>query len=130
MPITPLFAAIFGIMYIALSISVAKRRLKGNISLGTGGNDDLEKAIRVHGNFSEYVPFTLLLLWLLETVSLSHSLVFVLGVVFLVARIAHCIGMLNQDKLLILRKLGMVGTFGVILIASLATLWLYVPVSI
>ena len=81
MPITPLFAAIFGIIYVVLAFGVIKLRFKGQVSLGDGGDEELEKAIRVHGNFAEYVPFTLLLLWFVEQMSLSFGLVLVLSLI-------------------------------------------------
>ena len=130
MYVTPLFAAIFGLMYIALSINVVRLRLKKQVSLGTGDIDALEKEIRIHANFAEYVPFTLLLLILHEILTLSSSLVFWLGCLFLISRVCHVIGMKNGKDYLICRKLGMIGTFTVILIASLTTLWVYLPLNI
>ena len=127
--ITPLFAAILGLMYLYLSICVIKQRLKHQVSLGVGGNSDLEKAIRIHGNFIEYVPFCLVLLFLLENLTLSSSLTFWLGVALLVSRICHVIGMRN-GKLFKFRQAGMLGTFGVILVSSLTMLWVYLPISL
>jgi len=125
MPITPLFAAIFGIMYVVLSAAVIKLRFKGQVSLGDGGDGELEKAIRVHGNFAEYVPFTLLLLWFVEQLSSSVGFVLILSVVLLVSRVSHCIGMVKPDSLTF-RKFGMIGTFLVILISSISLLYLYI----
>lgn len=129
MPITPLLAAIFGVMYIILSFGVIRFRFRNQVSLGDGGYSDLKKAIRIHGNFAEYVPFTLLLLYLLEYLSLSGSLVFGLGIALLISRVAHYIGMKNHSFFRF-RQFGMIGTFLVILISSVTILWLYLPVSI
>jgi len=127
MPITPMFAALLGLMYIALSLNVIRLRLKGSVSLGSAGNENLEKAIRIHGNFAEYVPFSLIMLWFLEHLAMSSGLVFGLCILLLVSRISHFMGMLNPISLMIFRKLGMIGTFLVILITSLSLLWFYVP---
>jgi len=126
MPITPLFAAIFGIMYIFLSIGVIRFRLSNQVSLGDGGHKEVERAIRIHGNFAEYVPFTLLLLWVLEYLALSGTAILVMCIILLVSRIAHYIGM-KQPALFKLRQIGMLGTFLVILVASSLILWLYLP---
>jgi len=126
MPITALFAALFGLMYVVLSIGVIRLRLSGHVSIGCGENSDLEKAIRIHGNFAEYVPFSLILLFFLEQIGISSGLVFGLCLLLMVSRVSHYMGMKNQASLMIFRKLGMIGTFLVILISSLALLYGYV----
>jgi len=130
MQVTPLFAALLGLLYIVLSFSVIRLRLGKQVSLGDGDHGELEKAIRVHGNFSEYVPFALLLMWFQESISLSSSLVFWLGCLLLLARIAHAIGINNPKKYIKLRQFGALGTFLVIIASSLSILWWYIPVSV
>ena len=83
--VTPLFASIFALMYLYLSFGVIKFRLKHQVSLGTGEHSDLEKAMRTHGNFAEYVPLCLILLFLLENLTLSTNLAFWLGCLLLVS---------------------------------------------
>lgn len=128
--ITPLFAAIFGLMYMALSFNVVRYRLGSKISLGSGENKDLEQAIRVHGNFMEYVPFALLLMWFIETLTLSANVVFWLGSILLIARVSHVFGMFYPKQLQTLRALGTVVTFGVIIKACISILLHYIPLSI
>jgi len=126
MPITPLFAAILGLMYIVLSVGVIRLRLSGHVSIGSAEDKNLEKAIRIHGNFSEYVPFSLILLWFLEQTGLSTELVFGLCILLLFSRVAHYMGMKNQASLMMFRKLGMIGTMLVILVSSLALMYDFV----
>jgi uncharacterized membrane protein YecN with MAPEG domain len=128
--ITPLFAAIFGVMYVALSFNVVRYRLGTKVSLGAGESKSLERAIRTHANFIEYVPFSLLLMWFLETLTLSASVVFWLGSTLLIARVFHAFGMFNPKSLIILRQLGTLATFGVILMASISIFKYYMPLSI
>lgn len=130
MYVTPLFASIFGLMYIVLSIGVIRIRFKQQVSLGSGGLVSLEKEMRIHANFAEYVPLCLLLLFFLETITLSSTIAFWLGCLLLVSRVCHVVGMKNPKDYLICRKAGMIGTFTVILVASLATLWIYLPLNI
>jgi uncharacterized membrane protein YecN with MAPEG domain len=130
MPITPLFAAIFGLIYIVLSLTVVKSRMGKRVSLGNGDSSELERAVRIHANFSEYVPTSLLLLWFLESISFDSTLVFYLGCTLLLARLAHVVGMNNPKQFMLLRQLGMVGTIGVILVTSIALLWWYLPASV
>ena len=56
------------------------------VSLGDGGNPALQRAIRAHANFSEYVPFALVMLAILE---LSRFSIYAL----------HALGMLLTRRL-------------------------------
>ena len=127
MPVTPLFAAVFALMYIVLSVFVIRQRLSKKVALGEGGDSELERAIRVHGNFAEYVPFTLLLLWFLESITFNSALALILGCGLLVGRIAHVIGIRDPENYLILRQLGMLATFTVMGCCSGYLIWHYLP---
>ena len=59
--IVPIYAAIFAVMLVVLSVRVA-RCAPVRIAIGDGGNIILRRRIRVQGNFTEYVPLALLLL--------------------------------------------------------------------
>ena len=60
------YAALLALYYIYLSVNVIKIRKAEGISLGNGSNTALERATRAHGNFIEYVPISLILVFLLE----------------------------------------------------------------
>jgi len=128
MPITPLFAAIFAIFYIVLSFKVISHRLNKQISLGSANDKDLETAIRVHGNFSEYVPLALLLMWFLEVIVYSSDLTMMLGCILLFSRFAHVIGLNDMKNKMIYRRVGMLGTFAVILVAAVRLIVHYLPI--
>jgi len=128
MPVTPLFAAILAIVYICLSVGVIKQRLGKNISIGSAGDTELEKVMRIHANFAEYVPISLILMWFIEIITYSSSLVFILGCVLLVSRLAHVIGLNDTANKMMYRRVGMIGTFAVILISSIVLIWHYVPI--
>ena len=49
-------------VYIGLSARVIRGRGQHRVGLGSGGIDDMERSIRAHGNFAEYVPLTMLLI--------------------------------------------------------------------
>ncbi len=71
-PITVLYAAIFGLMLMVLSGRLPIARRKFRIGIGTGGNAELARMIRVQGNFTEYVPMALLLM-LLNEMNAPHA---------------------------------------------------------
>jgi len=128
MLITPLIAAICALLYIYLSFAVIQQRLSKGVGLGSGGVPELEVAIRAHANFSEYVPFALILLWFVETVTYEHNLALILGCILIIARIAHLIGLRNPENFMILRKLGIVATFIVMLVSAGRIIWHYAPI--
>ena len=93
MPITAVYASLLAILYVILSYRVAQRRMRFQVGLGTGQNTDLERAVRIHGNFAEYVPFALLLLALFETGGGPAWAVHAAGAGLLVARGLHALGL-------------------------------------
>ena len=116
--ITTLYAGLLGIMYIFLSLQVGSNRGRVGISLGAGGDEELQLASRRHGNFIEYVPFALLLMALLEVHDIGVLAMHVLGIVLLACRIFHAVG-LNQEHLTNpLRVIGGLGTYLLILVMS------------
>lgn len=93
MPVTASYASLLAILYIVLSYRVAQRRMRFQVGLGTGQNTELERAIRIHGNFAEYVPFALLLLALFESGGGPAWGVHLAGAALLVARGLHALGL-------------------------------------
>lgn len=112
--IAPIYAAIFALMLVVLSGYVIKMRYKHRVSLGDGGNGEMLKAIRAHGNFIEYVPISLILLTMLELGGESATILHGFGGALLVGRILHAPG-LNFKGTTKLRQIGMILTFGVLI---------------
>ncbi len=120
-PITGLYAALQGLIAIALTFPVGSTRGKLNVSIGDGGNEKLGFAIRRHANWTEHVPFALLLIGLLELNGGGPNLLHGLGIGLLASRIAHPFGL--QPKLnSVLRIVGAGGTGLVTLVAIVALL--------
>src|SRR3954463_6538995 len=90
--IVPAYAAVLVLIFVFLSIRVIQMRGSAKIGIGTGNNPAMERRIRVHGNFAEYVPLALLLLTFMEMLHLSRYLIHVLCIVLIVARIVHAVG--------------------------------------
>lgn len=128
--LTPLFAAVLALIYVALTVNVVRFRFAGRISLGDGGNKRLNTAIRAHANFIEYVPIALLMMWFLESLTLSPGQVYWVGIILVVARIFHIAGMFYPKQLLVLRQLGTVATLAVLVKLSISLLAHYWPLII
>lgn len=121
--ITALYAGIFALIYIGLSARVALTRRRVRVSVFDGGNAELGRAIRQHGNFGEYVPFALILMALIELNGGAVWLVHGLGASLLVARLVY----LNALKgitgaTFTCRIIGMTLTWLVITVAALVAL--------
>ena len=115
MPVTPLYAALFGIILFVLSIRTIRLRRQLRIAIGAGDDDAMERAMRVHANFCEYVPIALLLIYMLELVVGSNYWIHALGFGLLVGRLVHAYGVSRPRENYRFRVTGMVLTFTVIL---------------
>ena len=120
--IVPVFSAFFAVMFVLLSINVIRARRKHKVGIGTGRNKSVERAMRVHANFAEYVPFALLLVALLELNKSNSLLLMGLCSVLLVGRLVHAYGVSMENERFAFRVSGMMMTFAVIVIAALANL--------
>jgi uncharacterized membrane protein YecN with MAPEG domain len=95
--ITSIYASLSALLIVRLSLAVIKLRRKYRISVGDGGNEQLQLAIRAHSNALEYIPITLLLLLTLELNDAPGLLIHTLGVTLLLGRILHAIGLPAKD---------------------------------
>ncbi len=92
MHITLIYAGLLGLLFLLLSFWVVKRRAQFRVMIGEGEAPEMLAAIRAHGNFAEYVPLTLLLMALCELVEVGSLWLHLGGVLLLVGRILHAIG--------------------------------------
>jgi len=118
--ITPFYIGLFLFFGIYLSMRVIKLRRKYKIGVGNGGNEDLARAVRVHGNFIEQVPLTLIGLAMIEAQQLHFVFVHLLGILLFFARIMHARGLTESAGKTKGRFIGMATTFMVQAIIGLA----------
>lgn len=122
MLITPLYAGLLAILFLALSARVVQKRT--NVSLGDGGDPELLRRIRGHANFAEYVPLILLMMAMLEYGGATPAwLLHLLGVTLVVARVLHGIALSFTAKWKFGRFYGTLLTFVVLLVAALLCIW-------
>jgi hypothetical protein len=128
LPITSFFAGLFTLYFVRLAFNVIRLRQLNKVALGDGGFNDLEGAIRAHGNFAEYVPLGLILLGLFESQGFHPVFAAVLGGLFASGRFIHALA-LGQANLR-LRVRGMMLTFGTLIALAilniLVALWSWV----
>jgi uncharacterized membrane protein YecN with MAPEG domain len=117
--ITSFYAGLLALMLVVLSIRVIKLRISTRTSLGDGGDEALNRRMRIHGNFIEFVPMGLILLALSEIQGAPSWALHVLGLLLLGGRVCHAIGMEGGGKRLSFRRIGMIATFSMLILAGL-----------
>jgi uncharacterized membrane protein YecN with MAPEG domain len=120
--LTSVIASILSIVFVRLSLAVIGLRRKNKVGLGSGGHDDLERAIRAQGNFAEYVPFGILLLACLELNGAPWWLVAIPGITLIVGRLIHAKGINTPPPDFSQRVLGMKLTFGTLITLAIVNL--------
>ena len=125
MSIVPLYASILALLFVALSIRTVQMRRRFKIAIGDAGNHALLRAMRVHSNFAEYVPFCLLLIFFVERSGANVLLVHALALCLVLGRASHAFGVSQIRENYRFRVFGMAMTFATLVAASLCLLYSY-----
>lgn len=123
MRITGLYAALSTLLILVLAARVIAYRRSHKIGLGDGGDAELRKRMRAHGNAIEYLPFGLLLLLVLELNQTLPLLLHVFGCTLLAARLAHAWGVSHHQGISPGRLTGVVLTFLVLGAMAVLLVW-------
>jgi uncharacterized protein len=121
-PITAVYAALLALMYAGLALRVVRLRMQLQLPLGDAGNSRLRRAVRVHANFAEYVPLLLMLLLLLELNGAPRVGLHGFGLLLLLSRVLHAVGVSADVENLRWRAASMVCTCTLLSGAALALL--------
>ena len=127
--ISAFYAGVFAIFGLFLSARAGWFRGSAGVSIlfGEPVNWELAERVRVHQNFLEYVPMVLILMALLELSGAAALFLHVVGIVLLVARICHLVGLKHDNMAHPGRAIGAGGTALVTLVCAGYLLWLNVP---
>ena len=120
--LTPIYAALLTLVFLALSWRIIAYRRANRLSLGDSGDKSLLKRMRAQANFVEYVPLALLLMVLIELRGAPPVAVHALGLALLVGRILHALGFAATPQKLILRQIGTLLTLLVLALGALGLL--------
>lgn len=123
--VTMTTAGVLGVIYLILSMRIVFFRVNKKISLGVPADskDPMFKLNRVHGNFSEYIPFLLFMMFLLDITRSNPLLLKISGGALILGRILHWLGIINKRVPNWQRMLGAGLTFTVMGIFSIALIW-------
>jgi len=116
--ITGLYAGVLALMLVPLSFRVIRLRYRKHIGILDGGDREMACAMRAHGNFTEYVPLSLILMALVEINGAPLFLVHLFGAVLVGGRALHAIGLSRSPAASRPRVAGMIATFAVLISAG------------
>lgn len=119
LPITLCAAAAAALLNIWLAMRCGSARMKAKVSLGDGGDTWLIKRMRAHANYTEFTPFALILILVLELAGEGGTLLALSAAIYIIARICHMFGM-EPDEPSKLRMFGILGTMVLLLVWSIA----------
>lgn len=122
MSITPIYAGLLTIIFVALSFRVIGARRGARVPLGDGGHRPLLRRQRVHANFAEYVPLGLVLMILAELQGAPRLVLHGLGLALLAGRILHAAGVGREPEPPRFRVVGMGLTFAALISGALLNL--------
>lgn len=107
MKIVPIYAAVLAVFFVFLAVRTIRTRQRLRISLGDSGDASMLRAIRVHANFAEYVPFALLLAMIVEIQGTRPTVVHALCGALVLGRLLHAFAIGGPRMIFPLRVAGM-----------------------
>ena len=122
---TALYASLLVVWLIFLTAYVIRLRLKYRVGLLHKDHPKLLKAIRIHGNATEYVPMGLILLACAESLHIGVIWLHITGSFLLAGRILHFWGLRKTGGVSIQRTAGMLLTFTAMLLLAALNLMAY-----
>jgi uncharacterized protein len=122
--LSAIYIAILVIGLFPLTLMVIRLRRGKGIGIGDGGNKELAKAIRVHANYAENVPFGLAVLLALPLLGGPMWAIHGVGLSVIIGRAAHAFGLNQSTGSSVGRVAGMVLTQCGVLFGAIMLLWL------
>lgn len=97
LPLTLCLAAAAALINFWLAMRCGQTRAREKINIGTGGNDLMERRMRAQLNFAENTPWVLMLFAAIELAGKGGTWLPYVGGAYMLARIAHGLGMDGGD---------------------------------
>jgi uncharacterized membrane protein YecN with MAPEG domain len=111
-----LYAGLHAILLVVLALNTGVRRgAQKALDPGAIGDAALTRAIRAHANFAETAPLALIMLAALALTNTAALPIHVLGASFTFARVVHALGMMQPKHPNVLRFIGNIVTWLVLL---------------
>ncbi len=124
--ITGLYAALCALLILMLSFRIVSLRRRLRVGMGDGGDAGLARAIRAQANAIEYIPVLLVMLLIAENNGAGVIFVHACGIVLVLARLLHALGLSGSAGTSIGRFWGTLGTWLLLLVLAGQLLWSYI----
>lgn len=128
--VTALYAGLVGLLLLALAALVSRLRRARKVGLGDGGDRELQRAIRVHGNAVEWALPGLLLLLVAELNRADPLLLHACGIAIVAGRVLHAFGLTRTAGVSFGRFYGSALSWGAILVLALWCVWAFLRPSL
>ncbi|WP_417451063.1 MAPEG family protein [Kordiimonas sp.] len=127
-PVTILYAGLYGLLMAFLSIRVSFSRARLDVEFGDAGHADLQTKIRVFGNYTEYMPMMVVMFLVLELAHTRAVLLHAIGSSLLFLRILHAVSLKADARPVAWRRMArFVSALGTLLILIGMSLLLVKP---
>jgi len=117
--VTALYAGLVGVLLVVLAGLVSRLRRSRKVGLGDGGDKDLQRAIRVHGNAVEWAVPGVLLLLVAELNRADPLLLHACGIAIVLGRVMHAYGLSGRSGVSIGRFWGSALSWTALLVLAL-----------
>src|SRR4051812_23808672 len=114
LPITLTLTAAAVLTNIWLGMRIGQLRRAHRVSIGDGGVEPLTARMRAQANYIENTPFFLILVALIELAEGPRLWLWIVGMAFILARIAHGLGM-DGGRLKRLRMIGILTSVAILI---------------
>lgn len=121
--VTGLYASLLAILLIILTYWVVVARAKTGVSILHGEDLDLALRIRQQGNLIENVPMAIILMGIAEAQGAPSAWLHAIGLILLVSRIIHPLGLDIKRANAPMRIIGVLGTHAAMLACLYLILW-------
>jgi uncharacterized membrane protein YecN with MAPEG domain len=123
--VTALYAGAIGVLLLVLAGLVSRLRRSRKVGLGDGGDRDLQRAIRVHGNAVEWAVPGVLLLLVAELNRADPLLLHACGLAIVAGRVLHAFGLSRRSGTSFGRFFGSALSWTAVLVLAAWCLWAF-----
>jgi uncharacterized membrane protein YecN with MAPEG domain len=123
--VTALYAGLVGVLLLVLAALVSRLRRARKVGLGDGGDRDLQRAIRVHGNAVEWAVPGILLLLVAEMNRADPVLLHAAGLALVAGRVLHAFGLSRTGGVSFGRFVGSGLSWAAVLLLAAWCLWAF-----
>ena len=123
--IAALYAGLVGLLLFVLAARISGLRGKLEVWIGDGGDRELQRAIRAHGNAVEWAVPAIVLLLIANLTRAPDLFLHLCGVAIVIGRLLHAIGLSRAGGYSFERLFGSVLSWGAVLVLAVWNVWAF-----